>query len=272
MRGRTPRAAAERLPVVLRSVGVEPAAAHVERLTAGSDSSLTFAVRPDNGRRLIVRLAGSEPGIGGLRRAADAQRRLRLLDALGEARSIIPELLADGDLDGWRYTVETARPGRPLTDAGLAADAADRGRLGAIAIAHALHGAAAAPRRADDARDAWIDRRAPHARDLLAAAPRGGASGALDVLLESARASLAADAAPLGGWIHGDLWAANILVDDAGTVTGLVDWDSAADDEAGDLDPSPPGPLRAPPPPARVTRRDARLGAARRVGRRRTSP
>jgi hypothetical protein len=237
VRGRTPRAATERLPLVLRSVGVEPAAARVDRLTGGGDATLTFAVRPDNGRRVIVRLAGSEPGIGGLQRAADAQRRLRGLDALGETRSIIPELLAAGDLDGWRYTVEAAQPGRPLADAGLGPAAADRGRLGAIAAARALHRAAPAARRPDEAREAWIDRRVPRARDLLAASSRGGTTAALDALLESARASLAADPAPVGGWIHGDLWAANVLVDDAGAVTGLVDWDSAADDEAGDLDP-----------------------------------
>ena len=76
MRGRTPRAAADRLPVVLRAAGVEPSTAHVERLATGGGATLTFAVRADNERRLIVRLAGSEPGIGGLRRAAAAQRQL----------------------------------------------------------------------------------------------------------------------------------------------------------------------------------------------------
>ena len=237
VRERTPRAAAERLPAVLRSVGAEPATARVERLTTGTDSSLTFAVRPDNGRRLIVRLAGSEPAIAGLRRAADAQQALRRLDALAETRSIIPELLADGDLDGWRYTVEAAQPGRPLTDPGLTPGAAEQGRHGAIAVADALHAAAPRRRSPDDAREAWIERRVGRARDLLAATSRGGQSAALDGLLDAARASLAADPTPIAGWIHGDLWAANVLVDEAGTVTGLVDWDSAAPDEAGDLDP-----------------------------------
>ena len=36
------------------------------------------------------------------------------------------------------------------------------------------------------------------------------------------------------GWIHGDLWPANVLVTaDGGPISGIVDWDSAERDELG---------------------------------------
>jgi aminoglycoside phosphotransferase (APT) family kinase protein len=33
------------------------------------------------------------------------------------------------------------------------------------------------------------------------------------------------------GWIHGDYWLGNVLLDDGGRVTGIVDWEGAAPDE-----------------------------------------
>ncbi len=233
VRKRPPRDAIERVPAILRAAGIDPDGARTEALAIDASDSVTFAVRPGNVPAYIVRLARSDPGIAGLRRAAAAQRALHAqpeLSGPNDLASVIPTVLATGDSGPWAYTVETARPGRRLDDRHLVGEVVARGRITALAAVGSLHRATARSVAAETIRAAWIERRRALAADLLARRP-GASRAALDTLVEAAGAGLTDGRSVRAGWIHGDLWAANILVDDRGLISGLVDWDSAEPDE-----------------------------------------
>jgi aminoglycoside phosphotransferase (APT) family kinase protein len=78
----------------------------------------------------------------------------------------------------------------------------------------------------------WVDRRVAIVRSILDAGRHPPAhAAALDQLGSELRSAVRGRKLS-AGWIHGDLWPANVLVDQAShQLTGLVDWDSAAPDE-----------------------------------------
>ena len=187
----------------------------------------------------IVKLTRVPAGIESLHRAVGAQRHLRAIDGLGSWRALVPEVIADGSLDGWSFVTERRLPGRPIApgSGGPSGTAASlRNALAAIAT---LHQATSGPVDPGVIRATWLDRRIERVAQLIATglAGRAAADGAERQLAELAdELGPTVDTARSAGWIHGDLWSENVLVDATGAVCGLVDWDSAAPGELPDHD------------------------------------
>ncbi len=154
--------------------------------------------------------------------------------------TLMPRVVAEGALGGHAYFVETALPG--VAASRLVRDEQVRRRLLPVAagtIAE-LHARTAVATRVDDAiLDRWIDGPAEGIARLL---ERWHATGpdsraALDALRRELRAWLL-DGDVSTGWIHGDFWPGNILVDPGGArITGLVDWTEASDEQLAIHDP-----------------------------------
>jgi Ser/Thr protein kinase RdoA (MazF antagonist) len=149
-------------------------------------------------------------------------------------------VVSDGQAGVWRFVVETALTGRPFAlpapgDAGWSASLDTA--LVAIDGLHRLTASTdAADHPAADRRTRWVDRRVAAVASLGPAIARRDpdtgrtlASG-LERVATGLRESVGAGEVS-AGWIHGDYWSANLLVDEAGAVSGIVDWDSAEPDE-----------------------------------------
>lgn len=203
--------------------------------------SVTFVMHRGSGD-LVIKLARSVPAAASLRRAVTIQRTLRADPRLDGWHRLIPPVVAAGEASGWTYLAERAMDGRSLADGrvggtGIAADAAIA--FEAIGVLHAA--TAQVVDRARIRRE-WVDARLAILESVAAGTGRGVARGergssahaaAIDAVridvVEGLRHVRAA------GWIHGDLWTANVLMDGQ-TVTGFVDWDSAAECELPEQD------------------------------------
>jgi hypothetical protein len=178
----------------------------------------------------IVRLVSTPAGRAGLERADTALQALRgrLAPAMN---GILPEAITAGTLENRIWYAESALAGRSAR--ALIGDPAARRRMLAATTMSigAIHVATAGAALVDGALlERWIGRRAAAISEVLAPTP-GAAADALARIAAAAAADLRGRILPLG-WIHGDLWPANILVrGDPPTVAGIVDWDSAAEDE-----------------------------------------
>jgi aminoglycoside phosphotransferase len=177
-------------------------------------------------REAILKITDAQDGARGLERerlvlsALAAERRLAGLHPL------LPEVLDAGSEGRWSFLVQRALPGEPATallarqrDAILSEASAAAARLHDVtAISHAV----ATP----DVED-WIERPVRTLRALVG--PRAGSSEArrIDRLRAEVGPAVEGAIVPLG-WIHGDLWSDNLLVNaQSGRITGIVDWDSA---------------------------------------------
>ncbi len=209
---------------------------HAPRILAAIASvqpeAVTWAVQ--DSRVAVVRVARSPSGQAGLERAAAALDRLHVRLAALELETLLPVPIAGGALSGRTWLAETALAGQSARS--LLPDP-ERRRPMLMATARAIgaiHSATARPVAVDDVvLDRWVTRRVR----MVAQSLRGG-----PVALARAEPALARVASTIvadlrdrtvsAGWIHGDLWPANVLVTgDGATVSGIVDWDSAEDDE-----------------------------------------
>jgi aminoglycoside phosphotransferase (APT) family kinase protein len=214
----------------------------VDRASHGGGGISAFLLRTRTGQGLMVKVARGEAGQASLERAAEAQRAIAGIDALGAWRGRLPTVISDGQAGAWRFVVETALTGRPFAlpapgDAGWPAslDAA----LDAIGGLHrhtAITDTGAADQAIADRRTRWVDRRVAAVASLgPAIAKRDPDTGrtlasGLERVATGLRESVGAGGVS-AGWVHGDYWSANLLVDEAGAVSGIVDWDSAEPDE-----------------------------------------
>jgi Ser/Thr protein kinase RdoA (MazF antagonist) len=182
-----------------------------------------------SGRDAILKITDAPEGALGLDRERTVLSRLAAEPRLEALRPLVPDVLAAGSADGWSYVVQRSLPGVP---APAGAMRPPRSLLAeASALAARMHEATAMPRTIAEAEvDAWIGRPIAAVRDLAARRLGPSEIAALDHLAVELEMAVTGATVPLG-WMHGDLWSQNILVDDdpAGTITGLVDWDSASD-------------------------------------------
>jgi len=150
----------------------------------------------------------------------DALGRERRVDDLG---ALLPEVLMAGSADGSAYLLVRALPGQPATP--FAANEPDRSEIisRAASVALRLHTLTASARVVEaDLRTAWVRGPAAQIESLLEARDHRR----LGDLVGDTIANLPDRA--MVGWIHGDFWTENLLVDPASRrLTGIVDWDSA---------------------------------------------
>jgi hypothetical protein len=184
-----------------------------------------------------IRIARGPSGRRGLARAVAALTSIPSLlgrtEAGTAAAALVPGLLASGEVDGRAWLAEAALPGQ--SGRSLIGDPIERGvllRRVATGIV-AIHAAGTVRTPVSDAHlGAWVERRVAIVRAILEAGRHPPTHvTALDQLGSELRSALRGRELSTG-WIHGDLWPANVLVDQAShQLTGLVDWDSAAPDE-----------------------------------------
>lgn len=223
------------LPGILREHVGPAAVTRPARRAIGRSGTVTFVVPDGTGDGLIVKLSRVPAGVASLHRSASAQRTLRDLDGLGAVREAIPEVVGDGDLGPWAYLVERRLAGHPLVEVGPG-DPRSATLLGAALDAiDRLHQATLRPVDPALVAPAWVDARLDGVRELITTGSvrmtdPDTAMGRLDAVGDAVRAAL--DGSRGVAWIHGDLWAANVVVADDGSIRGFVDWDSAGDRES----------------------------------------
>ncbi|HET8778134.1 MAG TPA: phosphotransferase [Candidatus Limnocylindria bacterium] len=185
-------------------------------------------VRSDAGHEGVLKLADSPAGARGLVRERDTLARLVRDDRLAEIHKLLPAVLDAGRQGRWSYILLRAVPGVPATASLLANP--ESVVTPASRVATRLHAATA--RQAIAGRpqlDEWVLGPLQAARQLLGDRLSAREHGVLDAVAADQSALLEGAMVRLG-WIHGDLWSDNVLIDqDGGMITGLLDWDSATD-------------------------------------------
>ncbi len=157
---------------------------------------------------------------------ASCRRELAALDRVADALPVpTPALVAEGELEGWRYFVSTRIAGRPLDRVWGETDAATRLRLAAALgeATRALHGlTGAAVARCSEAWETF--RPSQRARCLEQERRKGLPAARLRALEEYLRRLDAiADDAPARGLLHTELGPSHVLVDE-GRITGIIDF------------------------------------------------
>lgn len=185
-------------------------------LLATSEDRLTYRVGWGE-HRAVLKLALAPAADRRLRREARALVALERAGQLGT-----PRLLAQGRAATGRYQVESELPGRP------AATADERLLVPAARLIAPIH-AGTVSEIVVDAR--WLRRRVDEPLDRIGTLLRGavGERAELSRLISlgsTLRASLNGRRVRVA-LTHGDFWSQNLLLDDRGTPSGVVDWDSA---------------------------------------------
>jgi O-antigen/teichoic acid export membrane protein/aminoglycoside phosphotransferase (APT) family kinase protein len=208
---------------------------------ADTGHDVAVAVLQPSGRApvAVLRVARTATGAAALARHRRALDTIAGLDALDGWRALVPAILANGDHHGRPWLMEerlTGRDGRTLVrDRQLPAlleDASDT-----IATLH--HGTATATRVDDETFTRWVITPLEAIASLLPSR-RGD-------LIDRASLARVSDElhVDLGGrtistsFSHGDYWLGNLLIDvagDAPRVTGILDWDQAADKDPSAVD------------------------------------
>lgn len=218
---------------VARQSGLDPAIVRAAPRRISDGGVVMFVVQAGTDGSLVLKVAMTTDAAASLRRAADAQRRLRSLDGLGPWRTLVPEVRGQADVERHPWVLETALTGRPLADLDPSGPDAAAGHAAALASIAILHRATAAPVDGELASATWVDARLAIVRAMVREpsgwVPPSEAVRRLDAIAVELAAVVAGVTS--ASWIHGDLWAANVLLDEAGAISGFVDWDSAAPGE-----------------------------------------
>jgi aminoglycoside phosphotransferase len=181
-----------------------------------------------DGREAILKITDTTEGALGLDREHTMLAKLATEPRLGRLRPLLPDVLAAGSDGNWSYLVQRSLPGAPATAQSMRPP---RSLLvEASTIAARMHDATATSRTiAGPEVEEWIGRPVAAVRSLTANGLGRSEIATLDRVAAELAAAVTGATLPVG-WIHGDLWSANILVDGPlGSISGLVDWDSASD-------------------------------------------
>lgn len=180
-----------------------------------------------DGRQAILKITDDPEGVNGLERERLALASLSAEDRLRPLRPLLAEILGAGSDGRWSYLVQRALPGEPAT----ARLASHRNRFlpDASAVAARLHGATATPRVVAGAEiTEWVQHPLAVLRGLVGQRHGSHVARVLEDLARELADTISGATVPLG-WVHGDLWSDNILIDARnGEITGIVDWDSTS--------------------------------------------
>lgn len=201
----------------------------IEAIHRARSGTCILQLRSDGGVDAFLKLADTPGGAAGLDRERRVLAALASQPRLAELRPMLPEVIDAGQADGWSFLLQRAVPG--VTATRHLQDPAHRGRIlpQAARFASAIHGSVPGRRPIGQPElAAWIDNPVAAVQSVLGSRRASAEDGrTVDRLAEELRATVGGWNADLG-WIHGDFWSENLLIDPAnGAVTGVVDWDSA---------------------------------------------
>jgi hypothetical protein len=230
-------------------------------VVASSRDTTVIAAR-DAGRPVIVKIASTPAGALRLDSEADKLTRLHRLTTLGTWRGLVPVVAGQGSSEGHQWwsqsgvdgvaTLGTARPGtNSATASAEPCHLAELTRLAHRAITTLHRGTAhhigttdstadapthdATMNTTDDAVGDAIDRIVWRPFETIANA-RPTRRSSLDAIGQTITSQISATS-PTLCWVHGDLAPDNVLFSDDGTrVTGIVDWELAAESLPPEID------------------------------------
>lgn len=218
--------------LVARATATDDTWWRTEAVTFTSTSVAVAAVRSrGTGGRYMVKVPWTRRAVEGLRRQTEVLDLLRADPRLPALRPVLPYCAAQGEIDGRYYCVEGALRGAPAS--GMMLRRTRRSALLASAgqVVRDLHAQTRERTLLDRAAvTAWVDAPLRRLEEFSARHPRGGLLlGTVRRLREELVVALV-DRTVHTSWIHGDFWPGNLLATSVdGQVTGIVDWDQAAD-------------------------------------------
>lgn len=227
--------AARVVPAILEQLGPQAVAGEwvvQRRESTEARVAVLFLGRPGSAPETVLKVATTSEAKRSLSREAAVLGALVGDARLGRWRSLLPLVLAEGDLGESRYVLSRALAGRNA--ASLAHDPSSRARVqgAAAATIRTLHEQTGVVTLVTAERvEGWLGR----SRELLhqAVARSGGerARRALERLGAEVAGALV-ERRLLIGSVHGDFWLGNLLVaSDGATATGILDWDFAGEGE-----------------------------------------
>jgi hypothetical protein len=213
--------AAELVPGVLSQIGDTARSWVAGPVVVSSTRTAVVPLGPP-GRPPVAmaKFPGTPGGVRSQQREGRMLGGLAAEPAVGDFTRFLPLRLTDGYVGGQPFVVERAMPG---IAADIVGESAAVGAASAIAV---LHARTARPAVVDDALlRRWVDNRI----DILARSTRR--RDAVERLRWRLHAAWAGRHVEIG-WVHGDFWPGNVIVDPAtGAAAGIIDWEWAGADE-----------------------------------------
>jgi thiamine kinase-like enzyme len=231
--------AAQLVQAVLPTVAAASDSWQVQNLI-GSLNEMTVANLGliDRPPAAILKLAHSDRAAANLRTQIEVLTCLRSDSRLAGLSTLMPRVLASGEIAGQFYLIEQTLPG--LDGRSVLSDPAARTRLqlaAANAIARLHHATTSTTIVTPEMLKRWIDQPLQAIRRVAVAHDHGGEGvRAVDRLAAELQSSLTGRTVSVS-WIHGDYMPGNVLVTaDGSQLTGIIDWDLAAPEELPQLD------------------------------------
>lgn len=180
---------------------------------------------------VIVKAALSFADRRSLRREHLALTALRAGPCPAKWKSLIPEPLSTMTSDGWDLLTETAVRGRPPPRGRRLTRVRSHLMMEAAEAISVLHAATGREVIVGDGLIKWWVSRPVRIVERILGSWSGSTEGAeIERVAAALRSRLLGWRAQVG-CIHGDFWFANLLAERDGTLSGIIDWDSAGTDE-----------------------------------------
>jgi hypothetical protein len=176
---------------------------------------------PVGEQTMVVKLARTASAGYSLRREARVLTLVHCFPSLAGLAPLTPTPILRGGEAGWQFVVLSRLPGKHLVRIDQQQPETLRDALAVIGRLH--RGTMRQIYAGDVELQRWI-----HCRAATISALLGGRYGGREVLvaLESELRQLLDDQLVEVAWIHGDYWPGNVLVSEAGSILGVLDWDS----------------------------------------------
>jgi hypothetical protein len=185
-------------------------------------------VGPDEGPALVIKIPSTCADIRQLRRGHDAIASIRTSPDIGDWNNLVANCVAEANDADRLFFVEAVLPGINAQELLVTIPEVELLRRAAHSI-RGLHDATSVPVVVDaDAFARWVGEPLRRVRHVLTAAHGAGHwKRALEALEGALREALLGRVL-LAGWVHGDFWLGNVLMQPQGDrVTGVIDWDRA---------------------------------------------